>query len=131
MKGRPENRPLQWMIAAGVLSWVIVAGAAGGRANPEVFYGMVGPLAVAAASWMVTKKTYIASPERLMGVLIKGMAIRAVFFGAYVVIMLRLMALRPIPFVLSFTGYFIALYAMEALFMKRLFNSNAESPTAS
>jgi hypothetical protein len=51
------------------------------------------------------------------------MAIKAVFFGAYVVIMLRVMALRPMPFVFSFTAYFIMLYAMEALFMRRLFES--------
>jgi len=113
------------MIAVSVLSWVIVAGVAGGRANPEVLYGMVGPLAVAAASWVVTKRTYAAAPERLMGVLITGMAIKAVLFGAYVVVMLRILALRPGPFIASFTSYFIALHMMEALFMRRLFaNAN-------
>jgi hypothetical protein len=43
MTDRPEGRPLLWMIATSVLSWVIVAGIAGGRANPEVLYGMVRP----------------------------------------------------------------------------------------
>ncbi len=120
---KAEGRPLGWMIATSVLSWVIVAGIAGGRANPEVLYGMAGPLAAAAGSWIVTKRAYTARPEHLMGVLITGMAIKAVFFGAYVVIMLRVMALRPMPFVFSFTAYFITLYAMEALFMRRLFES--------
>ena len=125
MKGRPEGRPLQWMIAVSVLSWVIVAGVAGGRANPEALYGMAGPLLVAAVSWIITKRTYTAAPERLMGVLITGMAIKAVFFGAYVVVMLRILALRPGPFIASFTSYFIALHMMEALFMRRLFaNAN-------
>jgi len=114
-----------WMIAATVLSWVAVAGVTDGRANPEVLYGMVGPLAVAAVSWIITKRTYTAAPERLMGVLITGMAIKAVFFGAYVVIMLRILALRPGPFIASFASYFIALHMMEALFMRRLFaNAN-------
>jgi hypothetical protein len=114
-----------WMIAAAILSWVVVAGVAGGRANPELLYGMVGPLAAAAVSWIITKRTYTAAPERLMGVLITGMAIKAVFFGAYVVVMLRILALRPGPFIASFTSYFIALHMMEALFMRRLFaNAN-------
>jgi hypothetical protein len=118
-------RLLGWMIAASVLSWLIVAGVAGARANPEVLYGMLGPLAVAAVSWTVTERTYTVSPERLTGVLVMGLALKAVVFGAYVVVMLRLLALRPVPFVLSFTSYFIALYAMEALFMRRLFaNAN-------
>ena len=121
MTDRPEGRPLLWMIATSVLSWVIVAGIAGGRANPEVLYGMAGPLAAAAGSWIVTKRAYTARPADLMGVLITGMAIKAVFFGAYVIVMLRVLALRPKPFVLSFTVYFVTLYAMEALFMRRLF----------
>ena len=29
-------------------------------------------------------------------------------------------ALRPVPFVVAFVTYFIALYAMQALFLKRL-----------
>jgi hypothetical protein len=29
--------------------------------------------------------------------------------------------LRPLPFVASFTGYFVALYLTEALLMRRLF----------
>ena len=31
------------------------------------------------------------------------------------------------PFVISFTSYFIALYAMEALFLKRLFDDGAQA----
>jgi hypothetical protein len=34
--------------------------------------------------------------------------------------MLRLLSLRPVPFVTAFVTYFIALYAMQALFLKRL-----------
>jgi hypothetical protein len=37
--------------------------------------------------------------------------------------MLRVVGLRPVPFAVSFTGYFIALHLTEALFMRRLFNS--------
>jgi hypothetical protein len=58
-----------------------------------------------------------------MGVLITGMAIKAVFFGVYVVVVLRILALRPGPFIASFTSYFIALHMMEALFMRRLFTT--------
>lgn len=112
---------LGWMVAASILSWLVAAGAAGARANPEVLYGMLGPLVAAGASWIVTERTYASSPARLTGVLVTAMVIKAVFFGVYVVIMLRVLAVRPVPFVLSFTSYFIALYAMEALFMRRLF----------
>ena len=45
------------------------------------------------------------------------------------VVMLRVLDLRPVPFVVSFTGYFIALHTMEALFLRRLFD-DLRSPTA-
>ena len=114
-------KQVAWMGAAALVSWLLVATIAGSDANPEVLYGMVGPLVVAAASWLATERTFTASPERLTGVMVKGLALKAVFFGAYVAGMLRLLDVRPVPFVLSFTGYFIALHTMEALFMRRLF----------
>jgi hypothetical protein len=42
--------------------------------------------------------------------------------------MLRGFALRPVPFVASFTSYFIALYAMEALFLRRLLSIDPRPP---
>jgi hypothetical protein len=47
------------------------------------------------------------------------------FFGGYVAIMLRIALFRPFPFVASFIGYFVGLYSMEALFLKRLFSERS------
>jgi hypothetical protein len=120
---RRRLRAVWWMVAASVLSWLVIAGTAGARVNPEVLYGMLGPLAVASVSWVVTERTYVSSPERLTGVLVQGLAVKAVFFGVYVAGMLRVISVRPVPFVISFTSYFIALHLMEALFMRRLFEN--------
>jgi len=43
------------------------------------------------------------------------------FFAAYVVAMLGGLALAARPFAVSFTGFFIGVYALEALFLQRLF----------
>jgi hypothetical protein len=48
---------------------------------------------------------------------------KLVFFGAYVGVAVGVMHARLIPFALSFTAYFIALHAVEALWLKRLFVS--------
>jgi hypothetical protein len=116
-------KALAWMIAAGVLSWACVAGALGGRVNPELFFGMLGPLVVAAVSWIVVERAYAARPEGVLGVMVTGMAVKLVFFAVYTFVMLRVLGLRPVPFVASFTGYFVALHNLEALFMKRLFTT--------
>ena len=48
-------------------------------------------------------------------------------FAAYIVIMVRLVGLRPVPFVIGFTGFFLGLLAIEALFLKRLFDRGMRS----
>ena len=49
-----------------------------------------------------------------------ALVLKMVFFGVYVGVMLRGLSLRPVPFVVSFAAYFIALHAMEAMFLRRL-----------
>ena len=113
--------PVAWMAGASVVSWLIASRAAGPEANPEVLYGMLAPLVVAVVSWIVIERTYRSDPERLTRVMVEGLAVKAVFFGAYVAGMLRVIGLRPVPFVVSFTSYFIALHVTEAMFLRRLF----------
>lgn len=112
--------PLAWMAGGSLLSWAAVAAAGGARVNPEALFGMLGPLGSACVSWIAARRAYVASPERLMAMLIRSFALKLVFFVAYVTVMLRGLELRPVPFVLSFVGYLIALYAVQALFLKRL-----------
>jgi hypothetical protein len=89
----------------------------------EVFYGSLAPLMVVIISWLIVKRVYRANPAGLMGVLLAGMAIKLMFFAAYAFVMLRVLHLRPIPFVASFTASFIVLHNLEALLMRRLFTS--------
>jgi hypothetical protein len=87
----------------------------------DVVLGMIAPLAAASVSWVLTERTYKRNPERLTALMMSGFAAKMVFFGAYVAVMLKILRLQPVPFVASFTGYFIALYLVEALLMRRLF----------
>ena len=88
----------------------------------------VGPLASANASWVAMARARVVGMERLMAVMVRGMAIKMVVFGAYVAGVLTLMDVRPIPFVASFTTGFIGLYAMEAYFLKRLIETPVPQP---
>lgn len=121
-------RPLAWMVGASLASWLAVALALGGAAHPEVLFGMLGPLASAGVTWIAVERSHAAAPERLTGVLVTGLALKMLFFGLYVAVMLRVLMLRPVPFVVSFTSYFIALYVMEALFLRRLLTETPRSP---
>jgi hypothetical protein len=112
-----------WLLGVGVVSWLAVTAAVSPTLNPELFWGMAAPLVATVATWIAAARTHGAAPERLAGVMMTGFALKAVFFGVYVVVMLRVMMLRPVPFVVSFTAYFITLYAMEALLLRRLLRS--------
>jgi hypothetical protein len=70
---------------------------------------------------------YTAAPQRLTQVMVAGFGAKMLFFGAYVVVALRGYRLRPIPFVVSFAGFFIALHVIEALFLRRLFVEGSRS----
>ncbi len=113
--------PLVWMVGTSVVAWAVIGAVGGNRMNPEALFGMLGPLASACATWIAVHWAQRTAAPNLMGVMITGFALKMVFFGVYVAVMLRALSLRPVPFVVSFTGYFVALYAMEALFLKRAF----------
>lgn len=119
--------PVLWMVGASLGGWLVAAMVGGRAVNPEVFAGMIGPLVAAVATWVSVTRVCAASPERLTAVMVAGFGAKMVFFGAYVVVALRGFGLRPIPFVVSFAGFFIALHVIEALFLRRLFVEGSRS----
>jgi hypothetical protein len=121
-------KPVAWMIGACALSGVAAVALLGTTTGIAVLFGMLGPLAIAAATWVLVERTYRASPERLTSLMVAGFAGKMVFFGAYVAVMLKLLSLPPIPFVASFTSYFIALHLMEAQHLRSLFAAAARGP---
>ena len=120
-------RPVLWMVAGSAMGWLVATALVGTRTALEIFLGMIGPLAVAAGTWMLTERTYRLSPERVTPLMVAAFVGKMVFFAAYVTIGLRVLSLQPIPFVVSFTGYFIALHLTEALCLRRLFAGSAKA----
>jgi hypothetical protein len=118
---------LVWMSAAAAGAWLAVTAATGGRANPEALLGAPAPLAVAAVTWIVTERTWRRAPERLTRVAIMGFAVRMVLFAAYVVTMVQTLALRPEAFVAGFLSGVVAVYAVEAVFLRRLLRGASRS----
>ena len=110
-----------WMVGASLLSWLAATAVLGIGTGFEIFLGMIAPLAVAGGTWVAIERTHRRHPERVTSLMIATFGGKIVFFGAYVAVMLRAVPLRPVPFVISFASYFIALHVTEALFLRRLF----------
>jgi hypothetical protein len=120
-------RPVQWMVGGSVTSWLAAAALLGTRTSLEVLCGMIAPLVVAAGTWMLTERTYRRNPEQVTSLMILAFGAKLVFFGTYVVVMLNVLSLRPVPFMAGFVGYFIALHLTEALYLRRLFAGGARA----
>jgi hypothetical protein len=114
-------KPIAWMAGGSVASWLAAAAVTGGEVRAALLFGMLGPLLVAIVTWVMAEWTYKRNPRALTGLMIAAFGCKLVFFAAYVAVMLRVVQLRPTPFAVSFSSYFIALHLVEALFLQRLF----------
>ena len=115
------------MAAASLASAALAIAVIGRHMGAEVLLGMIAPLGGAGVSWVLTERTFKRNPAQLTGLMIGAFGAKMLFFGVYVALMVGVVGLRPVPFVVSFTSYFIALYSTEAFLMHRLFG---RGPTA-
>ena len=114
---------VQWLTMGSVLAGALAVAAAGSQSSREVWLGMIGPLLVVNVTWVLVERVYRAQPERLTSVMIGALAGKLVFFGVYVAVAIGVLGVQPVPFVASFTSYFIVLHLIEAFFLRRLFVS--------
>ena len=119
-------KPIAYMAVASALTWLVAAVIVDRRTSLEILFGMLGPLAAASGTWFLVAWVYRERPEELTGLMAAAFMLKMIFFGVYVAVMLRVIGFRPVPFVVSFTGYFIGLYLMEALYLKRLFSERSK-----
>jgi hypothetical protein len=120
-------KAVAWMLAVSVVAWLGASVLVGNASGASLFFGMAGPLVIACVSWAMAERTYRRDPRALTGLLMTAFALKLVFFGGYVVVMLRVLHLQPVPFAVSFSSYFIALHFVEALLLKRLFAGDSRA----
>ena len=119
------QKPVPWMIGGSVATCLVALVVTRFSMVPELVLGMAGPLSSAVVTWQVLERTHSSSPERLTGVMITAFGVKVLLFALYVVAALWGLGLRPKPFMLSFTGYYVGLHVVEAMFLRRLLASSA------
>ena len=85
-----------------------------------MWLGIAGPVIVASGSWTMTTRTWARDKAALLPWMIRAFAAKAMFVVAYVVMMLKVVDARPMPFVLSFIGTYLATHLAEAYCLRRL-----------
>lgn len=121
------GNPVIWIVAASAASAWLVLRLWPALDGPAVVFGMLGPLVAVVGSWIAVERTYRDNPARLTGVMLRAFAAKMLLFGAYVAVMLTVVKVDPVPFVLSFTAYFVVLYSVQAALLQRLFSKDARA----
>jgi hypothetical protein len=85
-----------------------------------VVAGMLGPVMIIGVTWAQAARIHRTGPARLTAFLMTAFFVKVVLFGAYVAVALRVLDLPGYPFIVSFAGYFVMLYASEAVWLSRL-----------
>lgn len=101
-------------------TWGLIVGVLDQFAK-EIFLGMMAPLIVGIISILVLLAMHKKSPERVTNVLIKSFGIKMIFYGMYFIYIFTFYTFNPMPFILSFVGYFVTLHICEALFLRSIF----------
>ncbi len=101
----------------------LVGGAVFPQYSKEIFTGMTAPLLVTLFSIIWIKKVFKADTRKLTATMTKSFFIKMVLFALYFFIILSFYTFEPNPFVISFTGFFILFYIIEAIFLQKLFQS--------
>lgn len=120
-------KPVWWMAGFSVISWLGIVGLFGREIGLAALTGLLAPLAVAAGSWVLMERAFRRDPAALTRAILKAFVGKMIFFGAYVAVVLSALSVPPVPFVASFTAYFICLHVMEAICLRRLLAGGLQS----
>ena len=109
-----------WMLGGSVVSAVAITLLVGSKLATDVWLGMIGPLTAAIGTWIAVERAHKRDPQRLSKVVLTAFAAKMVFFGGYVTTVVGGGFVHPIPFVISFISYFLALHCAVAIGLYRL-----------
>ena len=96
------------------------------EAASEVFWGMLAPLTIGVVTILMVRRICSTQSRKLTRFMTRAFLGKMVIYGIYVVVILGLYSLRPVPFIISFAGFFTALHFVEALYFRRLFASTGQ-----
>ena len=86
----------------------------------EIFLGLVGPVLVGFITIFFMIKYSNSRAIRFNKMLVRGFAIKIIFYGVFIITIFTVYSFKPIPFMCSFTVSFIGLHMMEAIVLKKI-----------
>ena len=86
----------------------------------EIFFGWLGPAIAWLGSTFMTIRAAKKDPHSVTKSLQIGFLIKLIYYGAFIIVIFQLYGFEPVPFMCSFSGFFLGLHALEAIIIKNL-----------
>jgi hypothetical protein len=115
-----QMKLLWWMSTGSILTAIVLSFVVGKQTKMEIWFGMAGPLIATIVSWIAMVRQYARNNRGMTRLLMQAFAAKVVFFAVYIIVLLRSRCVRPIPFVLCFAGFYLALHIVEAIGLSRM-----------
>ena len=85
----------------------------------EIFLGLLAPILVGYGTVFFMEKYSNMGMIDFNKMLIKGFALKFIFYGLFILTIFTVYSFNPIPFMCSFTSSFIGLHMMETIVLKK------------
>ncbi len=105
---------------------ILLIGIAGVFANyysnftSEIFLGLLAPISFGYGTVFFMNKYSNMEISYFNRMLIKGFAIKFIFYGVFILTIFAVYSFNPIPFMCSFTASFVVLHIMETVVLKKI-----------
>ena len=116
------------LVAVCVASWGLYTVVLAPAAAVATLLGMTAPLVVGLATIWLVEQSVRSNIQTLTSRMTSAFIAKMVFYAVYVSVVVKVLAVDPVPFAVSFTVYFVALQNTEALYFRTLFARLGREP---
>ena len=89
----------------------------------ELFLGWILPVLAGTVTMYFIGSAVQKDSFLVTKTLAKGFVLKMVYYGATILTIFKLYSFEPIPFICSFSGFFLGLHVLEAVIIKRISQS--------
>ena len=89
----------------------------------ELLLGWILPVLAGTVTLYFIDSAAQKDPFLVTKTLVKGFILKMIYYGATILTLFKLYSFEPIPFVCSFSSFFLGLHVLEAVIIKRISQS--------
>ena len=93
----------------------VVSGLAGLGAEKEIWFGMLAPTLASIVSRVAIERQKKLNPQKMLKHIIQSFVVKSIFFGVYIVVLVKTNQVHPGLFIGCFAFFYLVLHITEAV----------------